>query len=136
MPDTSIINMTRSESDNTLTKSASITVLEDLNDVKKGNYVQTFMANMNLVFQFNGGDIQKQVSQEENDLLMALRKSLIERLQRDFPQFSDRRPVNRLVKRTTVPDIFHLGYSFTNKSLTIIYSALSVPSGNGHHCPS
>jgi hypothetical protein len=41
---------------------------------------------------------------------------LLESVVQTFPSYGDRRPIQRQVARTIVPDIFWLGYSLANKS--------------------
>lgn len=48
------------------------------------------------------------------DTLGILHKSLCQKVGETFPQFKDRRPVNRQVKHTVLPDIVHLGNSLAN----------------------
>ena len=47
-----------------------------------------------------------------------------------FPQYTDKKPITRKIKRTICPDIFHLGYSIVNRELDKIFSSKDWDQGD------
>ena len=77
---------------------------------------QLYMDNMEVVYSHNAEDIQRELQRLDISKLTSLYKVLLESVLQTFPSYRDRRPIQRQMTRTIVPDIIWLGYSLVNKS--------------------
>lgn len=84
----------------------------------KDSFVSHFVNNLEVIFRYGFKDIQMVLNDFDMSHLLALHKTLCLKFQEGFPQYKEHRPINRQVKNTTIPDIYHLGYSIVNKSPT------------------
>jgi len=91
-------------------------IAEIAKEGKKDTFCAHFSQNIDSIFQYAFKDIQQALAAIEMSLLQALHKCLCDQVQIKFPQYKDMRPVNRQVKHTILPDIYHLGISLTNGS--------------------
>ena len=94
----------------------TITTLDELQRTPEGDIPDTFMNSLNNIYQFNVVDIQNALSRLPMEVLSTLHKTLCETVVSSFPQYQDRRIVQRQVKNTIVPDIINLGSSIANDS--------------------
>ena len=90
--------------------------LDNLISLNDDYLPEGFLESMDTIFSYNIGDIQGSLCDFSKESLGKLHKSLCEKVVAAFPQFKDRRPINRQVKKTLIHDITVLGYSLMNKS--------------------
>ena len=74
------------------------------------------MNNIPLLFQHTTNDLQDALIDRPMDTLDSLRNLLLECVCSAFPQYKDRRPIKRQVKRTLLADLCVLGYGLANQS--------------------
>ena len=80
------------------------------------DFCRAFVENKNLVFQYSARDVQDQLEKQELDALLPLHKTLSAMIQADFPEYSNKKPINRQSKSRAVSDIYVMGYSLVNDS--------------------
>ena len=105
-------------SDNFTGNMGEIQDLKGLEDIPNENFVDVYIDNLEVIHRYNAQDVQECLSTRDMDYLIAVHKALCERVQ-GSPEgagYIDKRPINRQVKRTILPDIFHLGFSLVNKN--------------------
>ena len=123
-----------------------ISSLVDLDRINDDHFTQSFCDSLDVVFRYAVSDIQVALQRREMEALSCLHRTLCDKAVSIFPQYKDKRIVNRQVKHTIVPDICNLGFSVVNKSvhkdLYKIFTsngASDNPSSsgpNGHNMPS
>ena len=91
--------------------------LTDLSKIDNDNFTRAFMTSLQTVYQYGALDIQEELQKTDMDNLSILHKTLCERigLCTIFPQYTDKKPITRKIKRTICSNIFHLGYSIVNR---------------------
>ena len=102
-----------------------------LTNTDEGNLTSAFMENLHGIFAYNLDDIQKSLNGFSKEVLCKLHKSLCCKVAETFPQYRDRKPINRQVKKTLLYDIATLGYSLVNnaplKDMDKVFHPLSSP---------
>ena len=102
-------------------------------DAGSDAFTTAFNSNIGDVYRFGLKDVQEALDMVNIDYLVALHKTLCSGVQDAMPQFKGRRPINRQVKHTLIPDIYQLGLSLCNgtpsRDLDKVFSAThSAPS--------
>ena len=86
--------------------------IKDLSEINKHvNPVQAFLSSMDVVFKYNSKEVQSCLDQLDIETLRQLHIELCTKFITCFPVYAGRRPTHRQLKKTIVPDIYHLGYS-------------------------
>ena len=80
------------------------------------DFCRAFVDNKDLVFQYSARDVQDQLEKQELDTLLPLHKTLSAMIQADFPEYSNKKPINCQSKSRAVSDIYVMGYSLVNDS--------------------
>lgn len=94
---------------------AVIKQLTDITDIPLANIDEVFENSLQCVFGYPQIDIQNTLGQLDMDTLMKISKKLCENIVTIFPEYKDRRCVNRVAKHKLIADIYSLGYSLVNK---------------------
>ena len=69
------------------------------------------MASLERIYTYNAREVQESIDHLNIEILQKLHSALCTKFIENFPQFAGRRPTHRQVKKTIIPDIFHLGYA-------------------------
>lgn len=86
--------------------------MKDLNEITKHDKpVQAFLLSMDMVFKYNSKEVQSCLNQLDIESLHLLHGELCSKFIVCFPVYAGRRTTHRQLKKTIVPDIYHLGYS-------------------------
>jgi regulator of replication initiation timing len=89
--------------------------LADIVTASEGeNFCQMFMDCLGDIFQYASGDVKDTLSKIDGSGLANVRKKLSETCSECFPQFKDRKVINRRDKQKVIADIVHLGSSVVN----------------------
>ena len=80
--------------------------LEDLVNMDPTVICESFMLSLQNIYQHTAHDIQEILSKLDLVVLQSLRLTLLESLAGCFPSYKDKRPMNRIVVKTTVQDIY------------------------------
>ena len=102
---------------NTATVS-EITNLGDLANIPSGDIIRCIMSSLEVIYRYSSQDIQDALSGIDFTTLQELKRQLFVKLTDMFPQYKDRKLINRIMRmitKTVVTDIFNLGYSVINK---------------------
>ena len=83
---------------------------------KEENLTEVFTLSLSAIFANTLEDIQESLAHFSKESLCKLHKALCSKVVETFPQYSDRKQINRQVKHTLVSDISALGYSLHNNS--------------------
>ena len=92
----------------TLPKINSMDQLKELSDEQ---FVDGFVANINLIFQYNEKDIINTLDSKSMDIVMEIRNKLCNKAKECFPEFATRQPINRKAKHLAISDISYLAKS-------------------------
>jgi hypothetical protein len=95
-----------------------ITRLEEIYDIPLDEVVKTFMDSLQSIYQHAQFDIQDTLGKLENETLTEIHKKFCENIILLFPEYKDKRCVNRQVKHKLVADIHSIGYCVVNKNTT------------------
>ena len=90
------------------------TQLNDILDFNEASLAEEFMESLDKIFQYGHQDIREVLLKLGLDSLGRLRRALCDRVVHDFPQYNERKVINRQVKNTIIPDILILGLTITN----------------------
>ena len=85
-----------------------ITNMEQLTEVDNKQYVELFVNNINVIFQYGESDIIKTLEAKSLDIIMEIRNKLCDKLKECLPEFSMRQPINRKVKHLAISDVIQL----------------------------
>ena len=91
----------------------SISTIDELNSVE--NFCESYSASLDIIHQYGMSDIQDTLEKQDMSKLMILHKMLAEHVQQEFPEYKDKRVINRQVKSKAVTDIITMGLSVVNK---------------------
>ena len=106
----------REEPSNGQTQELKITQLCDL--VSRNDPSNSFLNSLNVIYSYNAKDVQSTLNKLSVEKLKSLHKSLWNKTVITFPQLSDRKPKQRQIKSTIVPDIYQCGLSLVNGLVT------------------
>jgi hypothetical protein len=95
-----------------------VSQLSDLATIDRKEIVPVYMSSLDTIYRYCMQDIKGTLGSFEMDILSYIHCSLFEKSQRMFPQYKDKRPINRQVKHTIIPDIAQMGYCLVNKLAT------------------
>ena len=90
--------------------------LNDLPGVSDSNVCNAFMNSLETVFANSLPDIQETLELLSKETLAQLEKALIQKVKEVFPEYKDRKPINRTAKHKMANDITILGYSLCDES--------------------
>lgn len=90
------------------------TVLQELATAHEANLVTTFISKLDDIYSFSLEDVQNCLSTFNKDVLGKLHKTLTRKVSDSFPEFGERKAINRQVKHTMLSDIAVLGYTLVN----------------------
>ena len=110
-------------------------VLQNLNDIKSvtdSELSEVFCNNLQLIYQYAGKDITDAIENRDLTVLGELCAHLFEKLQESFPELQHKTLVTRRVKHTQLNDIFQIGYSIVNKSVSKDLEKAFVPSATNN----
>ena len=101
-----------------LEPTASTPILENISILARGNTKHSlcdfFTKNLDNIFRYSVKDIQQELNKVDMPFLTSLHKAMCEQAQTKFTQYKDQQPVNRQMKKTVIPDIYHLGFGIIN----------------------
>ena len=92
--------------------------LADLKNTAVDSFAETFMHNLSSIFQYTQTDIIEVIDIRCQNTLAVLRQKLCDEIKVSFPMYQQRRPISRKAKHLIAQDIFHLGYSLVNESVS------------------
>ncbi len=90
--------------------------LTDLHGLDDDSFIAKFKNSLDDIFIYNIQDIQDTIKTYDMEVLGSLRKVLCEDVSVKFPQYQNRRTVNRQHKHTLLPDIGILGHCITKNT--------------------
>ena len=119
----------------TTPQSPIVTQLNDLAGVSDSNVCDAFMNSLETIFANPLPDVQETLELLSKETLAQLEKILIKKVKEVFPEYGDRKPINRLAKHKMANDITILGYSLCDESPMrdldkVFHPALSSEQGN------
>ena len=91
-----------------------ITALTELASMAPDTFAKVYVASLEIIHQNNNQDISDVISNTDVELLQQVHKSLCVSIISLFPQYDNRRIVNRVAKHKVVSDIIHMGSSVVN----------------------
>ena len=99
----------------------AIKALCELNRIANADLCQVLWGSYELIFAYRWNDIVENLEKRDATILKEIRQFLCEEAGKLFPEYETRTPVNRNVtnKKGISLDIYNLGYSIINKSVSI-----------------
>ena len=85
--------------------------MDQLKELSDEQFVDGFVANINLIFQYNEKDIINTLDSKSMDIVMEIRNKLCNKAKECFPEFATRQPINRKAKHLAISDISYLAKS-------------------------
>ena len=99
----------------------AIKALCELNRIANADLCQVLWGSYELIFAYRWNDIVENLEKRDATILKEIRQFLCEEAGKLFPEYETRTPVNRNItnKKGISLDIYNLGYSIINKSVSI-----------------
>jgi hypothetical protein len=95
--------------------SLTVAQLDGISSTDPKDMAVVFMNSLNVIYQYGFKDIDDVLQHFSMDVLNTLHHDLCAKVSTMFPQYKDKRSVNRQAKHKAVSDICALGYSIVNK---------------------
>ncbi len=95
-----------------------ITDLSQLKQLDKESYLETFVHCLNVIFQYAARDIEDCLNKRGMETLSPLHWSLCKKVIELFPEYQNRRTVNRTPKHKCITDIMNMGMTLVSESPT------------------
>ena len=95
---------------------AHIRELSELKSISDEDLPTVFLTSLSTIFSYSIEDVTKSIEDFSKDSIGKLYRLLCDKAANTFTQYKGRKPVNRQVKHTMLPDIGILGYSLANES--------------------
>ena len=94
-----------------MSSTPKITTLDQLTNVNDELYAEVFESNINVIFQYSEKDISSVLESKELEVVLNTRNNLCDKVKQSFPEFANRRFINRKVKHLAIQDIISMANS-------------------------
>ena len=88
--------------------STKITTLDQLTDVNNEQCAVVFRNNIDVIFQYSEKDITSVLEKKDLDVVLNIRSALCEKVKESFPEFANRRFINRKAPHLAIQDIISM----------------------------
>ena len=90
--------------------------MDQLIGVNDEEYADVFGSNINVIFQYSEKDISSVLDNKDLEIVLNIRNKLCERVKESFPEYANRRFINRQVKHLAIQDIISMANSILRDS--------------------